>query len=774
VATAEVTSGVSAVMGSGAEVVAQDDVSVTAEATPETRAEAKGVSIGAGSVGASLATASTTSNVEARIDGDASISGDTLDVVAQRLVGANPTTAAQAFGASGGVLFGINATLAKAESAGTTRSAIGDNATLTMGGATTVHADSNTQQVSSGVGISVGGLLAVGADYSQATSNTLTEATVGNGVKLTGPALSVLADSSDTNFAHGIAGSGGLVSAPFSEAKTVSTSQTRASTGSGDNVGGDGRKIDVDAFVMRSSYDGLFDAWMQSTNASLIGVSGAKATNSSSATTSSTVGANGYVEADSVSVQASNTVEKGGPGTTNLPGVTSVTGAAIAVPSWNVNSASGGLADVPAADSLTTITNSAVAEVGAGATVQQTGSFLAPGAYKFDAWNDVTARDRVKMASGGAVSAASGSSKVLADSNVAKVKVGDGAALSATGDLMMGARSVVDISTQTSVDVWGLVGVAPKGDSVSRFKASNSIEIGAASLEAQNDIRLNAGASTLYNPETGSNTGLNSGSVVARTDVFNNTAIPVNRDPIADAVIETDSQITIADGAVLNSVSDVALFAEKGSATASGVGIGKDLYREALAAVGSAISNAFGGGDVSFETRTGNSVKTQTSGVTVNGEIHVGTHRKQNLEIDINGNVVAKTDGISIANTGVASLAQDILDRIDALNQLIREYSGGSAGSDAAIAVAAYQSEIRFLERKLVELGFQPDPLGGGFAGVAGLSPKEAAQEAVTAMTATKAGLTTTKTDLTTANTGLTTTNTNLTTANTNLSSQNA
>ncbi|EWS62935.1 hypothetical protein Y695_03833 [Hydrogenophaga sp. T4] len=79
-------------MGSGAEVVAQDDVSVTAEATPETRAEAKGVSIGAGSVGASLATASTTSNVEARIDGDASISGDKLDVVAQRLVGASPTT----------------------------------------------------------------------------------------------------------------------------------------------------------------------------------------------------------------------------------------------------------------------------------------------------------------------------------------------------------------------------------------------------------------------------------------------------------------------------------------------------------------------------------------------------------------------------------------------------------------------------------------------------------------------------------------------------------
>ena len=748
VALAEVTSGVSATMGSGAEVVAQDDVSVTAEATPETRASALGVTVGAGSVGASVATARTNANVSASVGSGANISGDQFDVVARREVGSNPTTAAQAFGASGGVLFGANATLAKASSEGSTRATVDDNATLTLRGAATVHADSNTLQSSSGVGISVGGLLAVGAVKSEATSNTTTEASIGNGVKLSGPtpatgsSLSVLADSADTNFAHGIAGSGGLVSAPFSEAKTVSNSTTTASTGSGNNDAVNPRKIDVTGLNVAASHTGQFDAWMDSTNASLIGVSGAKATNTSNSTTTATVGNNGFVEADSFTVQAANTVKKGGPAAANLPGVTSVTGTAVPVPAWNVNSASGGLADVPAADSLTNISNNAIAQVGGGATVQQTGSMLAPGAFRVDASNQVDAKDRVKMASGGAVSAASGSSKVQADTNLAKVEVGDDAKLSATGDLMLGARSVANVSTQTAVDVWGLVGVAPKGDSVSLFKADNRIEVGSATLQAQNDIRLNAGASTQYNPEIGSNTGLNQGVVTARTDVFNNTAIPVNRDPVADATIETHSQITIDPGAKLNAVSDVALFAEKGEATASGVGVGKDLYREALAAVGSAISNAFGGDDVSFETRTGNSVKTQTSNVTVNGEVHVGINRKQNLEIDKNGNATVKTDGIGIAGTGVRSLAQDIIDRIDALNDLIRQYSGGSAGTDAAIAVAAYQSEIRFLERKLLELGFKPDPAdpsgGVSFTGVASISPLAAAQQAVNAMTGTR------------------------------------
>ncbi|MEW6479356.1 MAG: hypothetical protein AB1455_07880 [Pseudomonadota bacterium] len=750
-AKARVNSTVTASVGSGSAITAQDDVDVVATATPQTKASAIGVSVGGGAVGASLATAQTGSTVEARIDSDTAITADSLDVVARRQVGSAPSAAAQAFGASGGVLFGVNATLAKASNNGQTNATLGSSGTFAISGTTQVHADSQTQQVASGVGISAGGLLAVGAVFSEAGSDTRTQSAVGDNVLVSGGALKVLADSDDTNYAHGIAGSGGMVSAPFSQAKTTSTSQTVASTGSGSGT----RKIDVGTLEVQADHDGRFDAWIDSTNASLVGVSGAKATNSSTANTQAVIGANGHLEADHISVSARNDIRKDGPASGPLPGVTNVAGGAVSVPQWNVNSSSGGLADVPAAESTTTITNHAQVQVQEGAHLAHRN--LSPaGTYRVDAENKVTAEDRVKMASGAAVSAASGKSQIRAETNNARIDVADGALLSSKGDLSLGTRSQADISTQTAVDVWGLVGVAPQGDAVSRFAAANTIQIGSARLLAGNDLRLNAGAGSQYNPSAGVADGMSQATVRARSDVFNNTAIPVNRDPVADAIIQTGSQINIAHGARLEAVGHAALYAEKGAATASGVGVGKDLWREALAAAASAVSNAFGGGDVSFETRTGRSITTQTSGVTVNGEVHVGVNRKQNLVIGADGTVLSATDGMSLINTELKPVAKDILDRIDHLRNLIRQYTVDNASADASVAVAAYESEIRFLERKLLELGFKKDPEGNiSFAGAAAMSPRQAAQEAVAAMTATKATYETEKTTKTNQVTGL-------------------
>ena len=96
---------------------------------------------------------------------------------------------------------------------------------------------------------------------------------------------------------------------------------------------------------------------------------------------------------------------------------------------------------------------------------------------------------------------------------------------------------------------------------------------------------------------------------------------------------------------------NVALHAVEGSAGASGVGIGKDIYRETLAAIASWFSNLFGGGDVSFETRTGRSGVSQDSTVDVRGTVRVGIERRQRLHIDYDGSVIEQTDGIGIAST---------------------------------------------------------------------------------------------------------------------------
>ena len=736
VATATVGPNVTAGVGSGSRIRVSDVVAVEADGASAAHAESLGVNVSQGaSLGASVAIASASPQVTASVGANTVIDAGTITVHARQSL---PTSSRSAFasasGASGGLLLGANATWAEARNTGTVRTQIGNGSTLIASGAVTVAASNENAQLADVAGLS-GGFVAVGANFAHAESDTLTEAVLGDLVKVTAASLELIAEGSSTNHAHGIAGSGGVASVPFSEASTSTTSRTYARTGSGNNAAGNARKIDVGTLLVTARQTSEFDSWMRSTNASLVGVSGAKASNYADARTEAHLGTSAWAEADNIVMEASNTMFKRAPAGAKIPG-SNING-----PSWNVNSSSGGLADVPAAGSSTDIVTRALTQVGANARLLQTGDRESPGNFLLDAFNRVEATDKVRMASGGAVSAATGASLIRADTNNATVRVGDFATLHGVGDIRMGARSIATLYAQTAVDVWGAVGVAPFGESLARFQGNNAVEIGAAEVLSLNDIRLSAGSS--------SSGVTNQLSATARTDVFNNTAIPVNRDPVADAIIETESRITVANGADLGAVRHVTLYAEKGSATASGVGIGKDLYREALAEVGSAISNAFGGEDVSFETRTGRSIRNQSTNVVVNGDVGVGIHRKQALEIGFDGTVISQTDGISITDTGFKAVAADILERIALLEDLIRQYSVDDPNADASVAVAAYRSEIRFLERKLDELGFpRPEGQTGGFTGVPGISPKQAAEEALDAMTNTRTGVTAERNEL--------------------------
>lgn len=762
-AKASMTATVAATTGTQIDVVLTDDMVVQATSTVGVDAESFGVSVGAGAVGASLATATSAANVQAQVGDQAAITAADLDVRAERLVGSTPTARARATGAAGGLLLGANATVARADAGGRAEAGVGASSTLNVSGTTEVVAENRSLQAASSEGISAG-IVAVGANFATANASSTTQASLGDNVRVVGQTLDVRANSDDANYAYSIAGSGGVVSAPFSEATTSNSSQTFARTGSGDNAASNARKIDVSQLHLSATHTSRFDSWIDSTNASLVGVSGAKATNTVSNVTETHVGAGGYVEADHITIAAANTVLKQSPGST-IPGLN------VNTPAWNVNSSSGGLADVPAASSTTTISNRAAVNVGAAAKLVQTGLRTNPGTFRIDAFNQVTASDKAKLSSGGAISAASAKSVVLANNNQAIVNVATQAELSSVGDMALGARSVADVRAQAAVDVYGAVGVAPAGDSVASFMGTHTIDIASGSLlSSMRDVRLSAGASS-----TDQQTTVNT---VARTDVYNNTAIPVNRDPVADAISQVHSQINIAQGAEVEASRHVMLYAEEGAVTASGVGIGKDLYREALAAVASAVSNAFGGGDVSFETRTGRSIKVQTSDVAVDGEVHVGIHRKQELVIGMDGTPTKQTDGISITGTGFRNVAADIIERIEDLKALIQEYTVTQTDANASIAVAAYQSEIRFLERKLEELGYQDQ---AGFSGVASISARQAAQEAIDGMTETSAGYQTTRGEKqsdnatrTTQNNTLTTQNNNLTTQNSTLSSQNS
>ena len=80
-------------------------------------------------------------------------------------------------------------------------------------------------------------------------------------------------------------------------------------------------------------------------------------------------------------------------------------------------------------------------------------------------------------------------------------------------------RTEGDIYTQVAVDTYGVAG-APEGAALSRFTAANRVSIGNAALTAQRDILIAAGQNT-----SGQD---NLVAATARTDLFNNTLIPIS------------------------------------------------------------------------------------------------------------------------------------------------------------------------------------------------------------------------------------------------------
>src|SRR5699024_9152296 len=93
-------------------------------------------------------------------------------------------------------------------------------------------------------------------------------------------------------------------------------------------------------------------------------------------------------------------------------------------------------------------------------------------------------------------------------------------------------------------------------------------------------------------------------------DIFIKTAIPIPAAANPKVTVTSSGRVDVkASGATtrkgVSAAGDITITASRGAIDASAVGTGKDIYREAMAKVASAISNAFGGGDVTFDYHGG-------------------------------------------------------------------------------------------------------------------------------------------------------------------------
>ena len=222
-----------AAIHSGAIIVAGDAVDVRAHALVKADAETHGISAGLAAVGVSFAEAVTDATVTASLGGNINAAGVT---VSAEQTYPNGGYAAKSFaGGSAGGLIGVDATDSTARAKGDISSYIADNAVLNVRGAVVVEGNHASRQRAEASSV-VGGLVAAGVSFGNATSDTTTNAYTGSNVTINAGSLHITAYGEDDNFVDVIAGSGGVAAGAGATGDTSNTSTTLAKIGAGNTI----------------------------------------------------------------------------------------------------------------------------------------------------------------------------------------------------------------------------------------------------------------------------------------------------------------------------------------------------------------------------------------------------------------------------------------------------------------------------------------------------------------------------------------------------------
>jgi hypothetical protein len=693
-------------------------ISLGSEVQLKTEAEATGFALGGVvAAGASIATANAAATNTATVSG-ATLDGGSIAISANLSpVSGGPAAKAEASGSSG-ALVGVTATEANATTTGTS-TALVEASALKATGLLKVEAIGNTDQYAYATG-KTGGLVAIGSNTARARSTTTTLANFVNLDSLEAGSVQLFATGVDNNYAGALAGTGGVVAGTASEASTWSTSTTRAaadttSPSEAYTMSAVHGLIDINA-THTSNFGGSVD----STQASLAGASGARLKHIVSSTVDAHLGDDAIVWAANLAITARNQTHNffiGEAGFGLYPGSTPSSNFNSDGGGWNVDSGSGGFVDAPAGAIDIVISHQTLASIGDNADVHLLAQGSGMSLLSMEAYNGVIAHQKAKLDSGGAVAIAS--TEIAMNVTVAATaSIGDDSDVVVDlGDIDIAAWGQADIEARAVSTTSGVAG-APSGEALVVYNGTNTALIG-------DDVLLEASSGTLpvdgSLPTNGTISIGAGGGLAGRTanlrfrttvDLFNNTAIPIDSSP--DALIDVTVNSFLTTGAAddprgIRSAGDITLKAVRGDISTSAVGIGKNIYLEALSEVASAVSNLFGGGDVTFEVHGGSATVRGSGTATINGLVLAGLQRHRSLTLDytdddcsiqISACLANPVDGeIGYEVSEPEEIGTTILERLAQLELLILEY-----GSDL-VAKGAYQSEIRFLQTKLAALG---------------------------------------------------------------------
>ncbi|MFP1644556.1 leukotoxin LktA family filamentous adhesin [Pontitalea aquivivens] len=569
-------------------------------------ADAKGISVAGGlAIGASVARAQMASSVATTLAGG-SISATTVNLSTgiDALSGTNSW--ARAISSSGGILSG-NGADARAwldYDVATTISGV-----INAAGTVTILSDAaaaRSRAIANGKSFGVAAVGLVLAQTGQSAGRTASVVTtVQQGEIAARGAVSITSSNAPDMAVDLTSGSGGVVQGSGAEALVNVRTRTRTDIGT---TGAATVASDTASVVIAAGHAARVDSVLDNRAGALIGASGAKTRTEVASQVGTTIGGQTKVFARDLDISAANGVTR-------------------PYRDYNIKSASGGAIDVPAMVSRVTVDATTDLDVNSGAQIVQTGDAFNPGTFNLGITTNMVLSDRLFLDAGGAVAVPVGDSNVQVRTNNATVTIG-AATLLGLGEMAIYNGGNADLRSEVDTKSYGLAGAATSITRAS-YNAANTIRLtSGADLESLGDVRLMAGHVK---------NAVQTVKLRAEARAYNKTAFPINIDPVADAIANTNSLVDIGEGARVTSVRDVYLLSEAGSRDVLGYGRGKDLYREVLAEVANFFAGLVGAGDVSLDIETGRSIDTNTDGILVNGHVRAGSRNKQVLILGLDG-----------------------------------------------------------------------------------------------------------------------------------------
>ncbi|MFN0317177.1 MAG: beta strand repeat-containing protein [Burkholderiales bacterium] len=585
---------VEAYLGKSAKVSDADSVTVSATRTNNQEANAYGVSVGgSGAFGGSAAKSSTGGNTTALVDDGADLAkAGALNVIANNTYAGNFANSAKAVAGAGGGLLGASGALATAESSGNVVAATGEGIKLPMG-SVIIAAGRESLQKSEGLGVTVGGTLAIGVTITRSESSGQTSAELG-GDAITGKTregdLLVTALATDSNEAKSVAGSGGAVAGNGAEASTEDNSQVYAGIGADT---GTTNTLYSGAVTVQALHKSHYGGEANSVNAALVGASGAFVHNDIASGAQVRIGNDVHIAA--------------------TRGIRSVARNEFAssLASDSASGAAGGVLVGSAAVSRTDIHGDAEVLVGTGVGLRSgTDPVQQPGGILIEASTGVAAADQVKLTTGGLIAGAGTESSidVITRNNV---MIGGQSTFDSLGNIGIGTYTQASASATSLVNTWGLAGVGI-AHATANVTASENVSIGAgAVITGFGNVNVTAGDDPL-----GISGGVLSASANAQGYVRGLIAIPVS---YANTTVTGNSLLDIDADAKIRSAQNVTIGAYNGAVSSNANG---EAHGYQLGFIPTNIGNS------------GDGARTHTSAQVVqDGEVVAGFYHTLNITI---------------------------------------------------------------------------------------------------------------------------------------------